>query len=430
MKLACGVYYRKYGDRVYLRNTWSQKDYLMNASAFEILQCLSDGERSVDEILVRAAERLPGVSGESVRDFLEQLGQENLLQPEEGDGESASFRNEIMEFCTDAHQVFSAALELTYRCNERCIHCYVDDAGCRNTAQELSLEEYEALLEDLRQMGCMEILLTGGEVCLKKEFLAVAERAAALGMLVNVYTNGYALTDQQFDALCGMNVNSLSFSLYGGTAAVHDRITGVPGSFDRTLRAIMMTKCAGIDTYIKTVAIRENADDLEALFQLGNRLRIPVSPAYGIIDTHLGQSKAEHRLMDAAAYRRIMELKQRYQPEPRPGGTRDPDGPVCNAGQCTLSVNPYGDVYPCLSLPVVLGNVRERPIREIWRNTPELERVRRLRFRDVCPGCGDCRYFSSCTVCLGGTGYLEGCADVLPPDACLIAEAYHGLRNE
>lgn len=425
MELSRDVYYRKYGKQVYLRHTAARRDFLLNERAFDALECLAaSGPCSEEELLDRMAARRVGTREQCAR-FLAQLAENGIVVSETflPDNDN-SIKNTVVELCTEARQLFSVSLELTYRCNERCVHCYVDDADA-GARKELELDEYKSLLDALRAMGCMSVLLTGGEVFVKKDFLKIAKHAASIGMLVDVYTNGSLMTDEQFDMLREMHLNSMSFSLYGGTAAVHDRITGVPGSFERTVRSAMMTKCAGIDTFIKTVVMRENADDWENLLKLGRRLQITISPSCEIIDTHTGQSAEKHRLQSAEEYRRVLELHRRYQPGSfsQSFERRDPLGPVCNAGQCGLSVDPYGNVYPCLSLPVLLGNIRERSVQDIWENSPALERVRRTAFQDVCADCGGCAYFDHCSMCLGSTGIAENRPPVRPSYPCLIAEA-------
>lgn len=88
-----------------------------------------------------------------------------------------------------------------------------------------------------------------------------------------------------------------------------------------------------------------------------------------------------------------------------------------------MSVNPYGDVTPCLSLPILLGNIRERSARDIWNNSPALEWLKGVTYQDACPDCGECKYFSHCGMCLGATNIAPDRKAVRPDYPCLIAEA-------
>lgn len=421
--LSKGVFYGVYGDRLYLRNVDTRKDYFFTKTVRDVLDCLSGGaERTADDVAAALAESYDAelaVLRADMDELLTQLAGEGILLPvSPPEGRPTALYEELEEFCMESRILLSLGLELTYRCNERCIHCYIDDG--HDPRPELELEDYKKLLDEARAMGCLKLFLTGGEVTLKSCFLEVAEYAASLGMLLDIYTNGLDLPPETFDRLKALKPNSISYSLYGGTAQVHDAITGVNGSFERTLKSVMMTKCAGIDTFLKTVVIRENAADLAELCKLGKRIGVPVAPAYIIMDSHRGGSKARHRLGSAQEYARVMELF-REAPEPeRRIGPRGPNGPICGAGQCSLSVDPFGTVRPCLSLDRPVGNVRENSLRDIWESSPQLQQVRNIRFRDLCAKCDECEFLSSCTICMGRLGSDHS---TVPPDLCILAEA-------
>lgn len=421
MELSKDVFYRQYGDSVYLRHVGLRRDLLLNASAYRALELLKAAGSGSREELLKALVTGGAGSEKGCARFLDSLLAEGVITGGEAEKDDLSIRNRMLELCDKEDRLFSASLELTYRCNERCVHCYVDDAP--DAGRELTLAEYEKLIDDLGDMGCMYLHVTGGEVLLKRELLPILRRAVSRGLAVDIYTNGYAMTDELFDELKELHLNSLSYSLYGGTPAVHDAVTKVPGSFERTLRAVMMTKCAGIDTFIKTVVMRENVADFENLLKLCRRLDIPLNASYEIMDTHNGVSAEKHRLEKVEDYLSAMRLQHKYDPQPT-SGRRDPDGPVCNAGRGGLAVDPYGNVKYCLSLPVNLGNIRERPVREIWENR-SADWLKKLTFRDVCGSCESCQYMDSCGVCLAATGAAPGKIPVLPDYPCKLAEASH-----
>lgn len=426
LRLGRGVCFEQYGNVVYLRHTAVRKDYLFNPIVCDILRCFSGGAvRTAEEVLSALLEQYDVPDGAVFRreivDFLRLLTAESILTV---DAPAASpslpdVRDQVMEHCMTEKQLFSAALELTYRCNERCLHCYIDDPEAGTGPGELTLAEYRDLLDQLRELGCLNVLLTGGEVLVRSDFLEIAEYAASLGMLVDIFTNGLGLTGDVFDRIKALRPNSLSYSLYGGSARVHDGITQVPGSFERTLRAVMMTKCAGIDTYIKTVVMKQDLDSLEALLQWGRRLGVPVTAGFAVLDTHTGRSARPYQLEDLADFRRALDLLERYQPSGSFAGIkRSPADRVCSAGRCSLGIDPWGEVRPCMSLPVRLGNIRETSLRQIWENAPALEKLRRVTMGDVCGTCGACPDFVYCELCLARV--KDG---IIPKDVCTLAKA-------
>lgn len=429
MKVTPGVYYYDCEDWVYLRDVNKAKDYLFTPIVYDILETIRVNRGCTQEDICQALAEIYEVESleeleADVRDFLEELDREQLIQQEQtADANPMSISDQLEAQHQTSGKLFSATLELTYRCNEKCVHCYIDDISPENVKQELTLEEYRSVLDQLRNLGCIHLLITGGEPCIRRDFLDIVGYAVSLGFLVDVYTNGIAMTDEQFDALCKMKVNSVSFSLYSGEEEVHDAITKVPGSFQRTLNRMMMFKCAGVDTYVKTVVIQQNLDSLESLFRLGKRLNIPINPATSISDTHTGASKGGFRLKDQQQRLFAAQLLQKYDPVNLQGMHRDPDGPVCRAGITTLSVDPYGGVHPCLAFTQSLGSVRERTVEDIWRNEPLMKELRSFRFRDLSEKCTGCGHADTCGVCIGAA-YSESGGTLCPnTDSCMWAEA-------
>ena len=435
MKLIEGVYFYDCGEYVYLRNVNDTKEYLFNPIGYDILKCIEDHPGCDEAFVCRNLLEIyevedPEALAEDVQMFIRELEQNQLIALDAKEAEPKPDISEMVdELCRKEGRIHSATLELTYRCNERCIHCYVDD-GCDPAApKELSLAEYRKLLDQLKEMGCIHLLLTGGEVCLRKDFLEIAQYAVSSGFLVDVYTNGIGLTDEHFDRLCAMKVNSVSFSLYSADPAVHDGITKVPGSFERTLKRLMMFKCAGIDTYVKTVVIQQNLDSLEGLLELGRRLRIPVNPATSISDTHTGASKAACRLEDQSQRLRAAQILQKYDPVPLQQLSRDVNSTICRAGISTLSVDPYGGVHPCLAFTQPVGSIREQSLREIWENAPLMKKLRNFRFRELSEKCGSCQFSAACGVCIGAA-YSESGGKLCPnSDSCQWAEASYNAAS-
>lgn len=431
MKLVPGIYYFDCGENVYLRNVNHAKDYLLNPICLDILDYIKKNPGCTPGDICNALAEIYEVESadelwEDVRIFVEELGREQLIADDQKIHlQEPEISEQLQALYQSKGKLYSATLELTYRCNERCVHCYVDDASEANVRKELTLEEYRLILDQLRQMGCIHILLTGGEVCLRKDFLEIARYAVSSGFLVDIYTNGISLTDLQFEQLCDLKVNSVSFSLYSADPAVHDSITKVPGSFERTLKRMMMFKCAGVDTFIKTVVIQQNLDTLEGLFELGRRLNIPVNPATNISDTHTGQSKSDFRLDNQLQRLCAANLIQRYDPVNPQMLHRNRNGAVCRAGITTLSIDPYGGVHPCLAFTEEVGSVRSQILTQIWEEAPLLKKLRKFQFRELSEQCGECGFADTCGVCIGAA-YSESGGSFCPNlDSCHWAKAYY-----
>lgn len=426
--------HRRYGDLVYARDMEAGREFLFNETVGDVLDYLAARPDADTEDLAAHMQALYGAAdmrgeAEACMRFLAQNGLLEAAAPESQEPETR-VHERILEHCAKAHQLYAVALEVTYRCCERCIHCYIDDDAQAMRARELTTRELCAVLDELRAMGCASVLLTGGEVCLREDLAEIVRHAVGIGMIVDVYTTGVGMTDAQFDALCSLGINTVSFSLYGGTPEVHDAITRVPGSFQKTLERMMMFKCAGVSTYIKTIALRQNAHDLPNLYRLAKRLRMDVGLACLVSPTHGGASAEALRLNDAAGYRALLEMDWAADPYPMRKEARDLDGPVCGCGQYMLSIDPYGGIHPCVAMGVTLGNVRTDSLQQVWASSDVLERLRRVAFRDMACGVAECGHRDFCSVCMGSC-YQEETGKVCPArENCALAEAMHGFARE
>lgn len=431
MKIIDGIYFYECGEYTYLRNVNDAKDYLFNMIAYDILDCIRQNPGCQEEDICEALAEIYEVADmntlrEDVKEFVAELAAEHLIMEEqEMFSQKTGICDRIEEMCQRDGRLYSATLELTYRCNEKCVHCYVDGVCKEDEKRELTLDEYRSLLDQLKSMGCIRLLLTGGEVCLRKDFLEIVQYAVSSGFLVDIYSNGIGMTDDQFDKLCALKVNSVSFSLYSADAKVHDSITNIPGSYEKTLKRLMMFKCAGIDTFVKTVVIQQNLDSLKGLFELGKRLNISVNPATNISDSYTGVSKKDFRLNDQVQRIFAAQLLQKYDPVTRQALYRDVNNAVCRAGITTLSIDPYGGVHPCLAFAESAGSVRENFLKDIWEQSPLMNRLRTFIFRDLSEKCGECSYMDTCGVCIGAA-YSESGGMLCPnTDSCFWAEANH-----
>ena len=120
----------------------------------------------------------------------------------------------------------SVQLDLTYRCNERCIHCYLDhdDHGEMNTAEILDL------LEQMAAAGVFFLTISGGEILMRRDFFEILEYARKLMFCVKLKTNGVMIREEQAARLARAAIDSVQISIYSHKAEVHDAITKLPGS--------------------------------------------------------------------------------------------------------------------------------------------------------------------------------------------------------
>ena len=428
MKLARGISYHPFDNKVYVHDINRQRDYILEGIAEEILDYVAVNPTcSVPEVLNYFVIKYDDEDAQEVQrdvgEFVDEMLSEKIFT--EFDEREEPWSNkiplEVARNFAKRHKLFSISFELTWRCVERCIHCYIDDAPKFCDKVELSLDEYKKILRQAREMGCINILLTGGEVLLRPDLCDIVEYATKLGFIVNIYTTGVGLTDEIFDRLCAAGVNAISVSLYSGIAHEHDAITGVKGSFDKTLKAVLMFKAAGINTFIKGIVMKQNLDSIESLYRLGKRLDIYVAVSPRIVEGHECKCAADYALGDVELYKKFYELQARYvstDPTAKKFSREEIlEEETCGAGLGEMSVDPFGGVHPCITFRESFGSLREEALQTVWERMRDKKLKNRV-MRDVTPQCATCKYLRHCTVCVAdlinkGHGDFSDCGETL-----------------
>ena len=293
---------------------------------------------------------------------------------------------------------FSALIELTYRCNLDCFFCY-NDLGLQGVP--LSADQYVSLFEDLRDLGTMNLTLSGGEPLAHRDFFVLGRKARELGFAVRVKSNGHALGGERARRVRDeIDPFVIEISLHGARAETHDRQTRVAGSFDRLMRNLDDMRALGLRLKINSTLTRWNEDEVGAMLDLADALGIPiqfgpeVSPRDNGAEDTLAIAPSREGVKRLLALLRAraqqpappMQLDEAATPTPR----ADP-GRHCGAGSGSVTVDPFGNVFPCVQWRRLAGNLHHQSIAAIWSGSPELARVRDLTagaVRDFVQGLG------------------------------------------
>jgi MoaA/NifB/PqqE/SkfB family radical SAM enzyme len=295
------------------------------------------------------------------------------------DSENVALETEFMQWAIANGFLWSCHWEITYRCNESCVHCYNPGAAhlegekADRTRDELSTEEAKLTLDRLAELGLFRLTISGGEAFLRQDLLEIVGHARGLGISVDLYTNGLRLTEDQLDRLARLWPRSVSVSIYSDEPAQHDAITRVPGSYDRSVDCLKRLNARGIKTAMKAVAFKSTAGRHEGLKtlagDLGAALEIEGSLIHGqdgsAAPTWLGITDPAHLIELAMTPNSPLYVGSADNDYGR--RQKDFDATVCGAGVSFLHLDPEGNILPCASLPLEYGNVRDIDIRDLWR---------------------------------------------------------------
>ncbi len=128
----------------------------------------------------------------------------------------------------------SGTLELTHRCNLGCVHCYLGSRQDRqhSAEREMTTDEVLSVLDQVAAAGCLNLVLSGGEPLLRRDFAEIYRHARGLGLVVTVFSNATLVTEELVDLFRDYPPYAVDISVYGATPATYEKVTGVAGSFE------------------------------------------------------------------------------------------------------------------------------------------------------------------------------------------------------
>ena len=328
-----------------------------------------------------------------------------------------------------------ATLEITQRCNIRCLHCYNFDRDAPldrgpSCEPDLDREEIFRVMSELHQAGCLFLSITGGEALLHPDLLAFVAHAGRLGMAVHLLSNGVLLRPGLVGALSRLpNLLTVSVSLYGASAEVHDAITQSPGSFTRTWRGVESLRRHRIGARVKFLIMRGNAHEAAAMKAQAEEQGLAYDMSLTVTARHDGLRDTLGLRVDREQLETLLRGPFREPPDlPRPHTFSDEQW-ACNCARANCAVTARGDVQPCIGVPMTAGNIRRQTFAEIWRDAALFRWIRALRLADY-PSCAPCPHKAWCTRDGGTALTYSGSYTGTDPLLCDRAELTHRIANE
>jgi AdoMet-dependent heme synthase len=297
----------------------------------------------------------------------------------------------------------------TRECHLKCKHCY-RDAGDRD-AGELSTEEGKALIEEIAKAGFKILILSGGEPLLRADIFELTAHAKAVGMRPVFGTTGTTITPEVAQKLKDAGAACIGISLDSAGPEVHDEFRQVPGSWQGAIDGMKNCREVGLPFQVHTTVVEQNYHEFEAITDLAVEKGAAAHHVFFLVPTGRGKDievealrekqyeQLLHRILKKQKEVKI-ELKPTCAPQfmriARQMGMEMRFSRGCLAGTAYCCIIPSGDVHPCPYLPVKVGNVRETPFSEIWRDA---EMFKKLRSDDFGGKCGSCNHKDVCSGC-------------------------------
>jgi AdoMet-dependent heme synthase len=335
---------------------------------------------------------------------------------------------------------YSGSLELTHRCNLTCRHCYQFSPAGRS---ELDTGQWVKVMEDLAAAGCLYLNFTGGEPLLREDLPELIRAAVGLGYVLTLQTNAVLINAAIARMLGGMPTVRVDVSVYGARPATHDRLTGMDGSFAATRRALELLRDNSVPLLLKVTVGDFNLDELEEIAAMADGLGVKAVFSSILFPRNDRDTAPLAMRLDDAGLERFIRFHTGYMldklgeimgPEAKRTAREDLAGYMqkcaidpsqakseyrsyCGGGNTAFAINPYGDVYPCIAFPLVVGNVLDNGFKEIWDNSPELLRLRGME-DDLPEDCKGCDLLEKCAICMALSYLEEGEAMALSRERC------------
>ena len=321
-------------------------------------------------------------------------------------------------------------LELTLRCNERCLHCgsncnemppqtdaQTAPAGSGTAAAypaEISLGKYKEILDEVKEdfdIRSLQLCITGGEPLLRKDFFDIMAYAHELGYRWGMTSNGTLITKETAARLAGTGMGTISVSL-DGLKESHDAFRQTPGGFDRALEGIcnLVDQGSFKNVQVTTVVHHGNLKDLPGLFAILKDIDID---SWRVINMEpMGRALAYPELMlTDEDYREMFDYIRHMRQDGWPltyGCSHflglDFEREVrdwyylCIAGLYTASIMTNGDIAACLDIErrpeTIQGNIYRDRFSDIWKNRFELFRQDKASLNETCSACPERRFCS------------------------------------
>jgi radical SAM protein with 4Fe4S-binding SPASM domain len=323
----------------------------------------------------------------------------SIKQPEK------STQDFLEEYFKGKPQLTNLHIEITSKCNERCVHCYIPhDDKVSNIDPDLFYE----ILKQCKNMKLLHLTLSGGEPMLHKYFCDFLRKCKEYDFSINVLSNLTLLDDEIIKEMKANPLLGVQVSLYSMDSHIHDEITQMKGSFEKTKNAILKLIKNDIHLQISCPIMKQNKDCYNDIIKWAERHKIHVGDDYGIIASY------NHTTQNLSCRLSINEIKEvindkvaidsKYLEQIELAAEKkkniSSNDFVCSVCHSSICIADNGNVYPCAGWQeYVVGNVKETSLNDIWDNSEKVQYLRGLRNQDF-PKCIQCTDKEFCTMCM------------------------------
>jgi radical SAM protein with 4Fe4S-binding SPASM domain len=315
------------------------------------------------------------------------------------------FTEEEIKAAREQGRLLSLDLELTKKCNLKCIYCYAD--GGKPNADELTLGEIYRTLDEAKNLGAKKVTFTGGEPLIHEYFFNIAEYAYEAGLKISLYTNGTLIDSRAAKKIAELEIFPC-VKLDAISASIQDTLAGVEGAFERIMRGINNLMKVGYANQINinTVICKVNIENLPELWAWARKNNI--QPSFLRLGPK-GRARGSNLAVKTSELKELFERLSKI--DKQFGEDWEPTTPFCGGG-CTKQyiscyVSSQGFVQPCTGVDIHAGNIREESLERIL-GSSEVFKIARSMEKYIKGACSTCEHLNKCYGCRGLAFYVSG----------------------
>lgn len=325
-------------------------------------------------------------------------------------------------------------IELTSKCNERCVHCYIPHEN-KNTDIDYNL--MLQALDQCKELGVLTVIFSGGEPMLHPIFCDFLHYAEDLDFNVTILSNLTLLNEKILEALMYRHASCVNVSLYSMDANVHDSITTVEGSFEKTKANILRLLDNNVPVQINCPIMKQNKESFYEVVKWGQDHKCSVITDYlimarsdhsiGNLDNRLTADDLPSVIKNLIENDVVFQSNVRNQQMNHTAASQiHAEDRVCGVGMSTLCMVAAGTVYPCAGWQqYICGSLKENTLKQIWENSPQIKYLRSLRQKDFTK-CMACKDFDYCLMCMSRNSNENPAGDIftIPQITCDAAHIH------
>ncbi len=302
-------------------------------------------------------------------------------------------------------RIQSIIVEITQKCNERCVHCYIPH---ENKNLLMSDNDFYSIVDACCEIGTVvNFRISGGECMSHPSFKKYIRYVKDKGFALTLLTNLTLLDDETIDILKEGTLSQVQVSMFSVNPEIHDRITTVPGSLEKTMKNIEKLEAAGVPVSIATQAMELNKDSIEELYEYTNKHGFNLRCDWTIIaKENRNEENLSYRIRDLSNYKNICKTRLKhcdgYEKELNEALSRSPKpetSHLCNAGTNGLYIDTNLNVHPCPGWDLIVGDLRSDSLSDIWNKSEILQKIRNVVLKDF-PKCAKCDIRNLCSICM------------------------------